>query len=168
MKQYLKMADVFGGAEVGIRKDAPSLVDCCGVLAANCLCPETAWHIAHAINSHDELVQMNQELLDQVIALESRLLAAKRSWPDKCPITRRDFFMEIDGVPTYGGPYDSYTIPEMLGTPDQPWHDRELFVRRFDHDRGHWVDDEVIDLRVIHDGVLDDLLGDQVLEGGAA
>ena len=68
MKQYLKMADVFGGAEVGIRKDAPSLVDCCGVLAANCLCPETAGHIAHAINSHDELVQMNQELL---AALES-------------------------------------------------------------------------------------------------
>ena len=63
MKQYLKMADVFGGAEVGIRKDAPSLVDCCGVLAANCLCPETAGHIAHAINSHDELVQMNQDLL---------------------------------------------------------------------------------------------------------
>ena len=68
MKQYLKMADVFGGAEVGIRKDAPSLVDCCGVLAANCLCPETAGHIAHAINSHDELVRMNHELL---AALES-------------------------------------------------------------------------------------------------
>ena len=64
MKEYLKMSDVFGGAEVGIRKDAPSLVDCCGVLAANCLCPETAGHIAHAINSHDELVQMNQELLE--------------------------------------------------------------------------------------------------------
>lgn len=68
MKQYLKMADVFGGAEVGIRKDAPSLVDCCGVLAANCLSPKTARHVAHAINSHDELVQMNQELL---AALES-------------------------------------------------------------------------------------------------
>ena len=92
-------------------------------------------------------------------------LSTSTNWPDKCPITRRAFFMEIDGVPTYGGPYDSYTIPEMLGTPDQPWHDRELFVRRFDHDRGHWVDDEVIDLRVIHDGVLDDLLGDQVPEG---
>lgn len=57
MGKYLKMEDVFGGAEVGIRKDAPSLVDCCGVLAANCLCPETAAHIAHAINSHDELVE---------------------------------------------------------------------------------------------------------------
>lgn len=64
MKEYLKMADVFGGADVGIRKGAPSLVDCCGVLAANCLCPETAEHIAHAINSHDELVAMNKELLE--------------------------------------------------------------------------------------------------------
>ena len=67
MKEYLKMADVFGGAEVGIRKYAPSLVDCCGVLAANCLCPETARHIAHAINSHDELVRMNQELLEEMV-----------------------------------------------------------------------------------------------------
>ncbi|WP_323950113.1 hypothetical protein [Aeromonas caviae] len=82
----------------------------------------------------------------------------KTNWPDKCPITRRDFFMEIDGVPTYGGPYDSYTIPEMLGTPEQPWHERELFVRRFDHDEGRWVDDGVISQRVIHDGVLDELL----------
>lgn len=87
----------------------------------------------------------------------------KTNWPDKCPITRRNFFMEIDGVPTYGGPYDSYTIPEMLGTPEQPWHDRELFVRRFDHDRGCWVDDEIISQRVIHDGVLDDLLGREEL-----
>lgn len=99
----------------------------------------------------------------------------KTNWPDKCPITRRDFFMEIDGVPTYGGPYDSYTIPEMLGTPEQPWHERELFVRRFDHDEGRWVDDEIISQRVIHDGVLDELLdlkeqqADQVgveLQGG--
>ena len=51
--------------------------------------------------------------------------SGKTNWPDKCPITRRDFFMEIDGVPTYGGPYDSYTIPEMEGTPDQPLHERE-------------------------------------------
>ena len=63
MKEYLKMADVFGRAEVRVRKDAPSLIDYCGVLSANCLCPKTARHIAHAINSHDELVAMNQELL---------------------------------------------------------------------------------------------------------
>ena len=163
MKQYLKMADVFADSA----KKGTNLV-CGKTLVAKFVDGVECEYSVHAINSHDELVQMNQELLDQVMDLESRLLAAKRSWPDKCPITRRDFFMEIDGVPTYGGPYDSYTIPEMLGTPDQPWHDRELFVRRFDHDRGHWVDDEVIDLRVIHDGVLDDLLGDQAPEGGAA
>lgn len=109
-----------------------------------------------------KLLAERDDLLEQIRHLTARLESAKRSWPDKCPITRRNFFMEIDGVPTYGGPYDSYTIPEMLGTPDQPWHDRELFVRRFDHDRGHWVDDEVIDLRVIYDGVLDELLDDQV------
>lgn len=63
MNKYLKMSDVFGGASVGVRSKAPSLIDCCGVLAANCLCPDTARYMAHAINSHDELAQMNQELL---------------------------------------------------------------------------------------------------------
>ena len=72
MKEYLKMADVFGGAEVRIRKDAPSLVDCCGVLAANCLCPETAWHIAHAINSHDELVENMQHYKQEAEKWEAR------------------------------------------------------------------------------------------------
>ncbi|MEE1886376.1 hypothetical protein [Pseudomonas carassii] len=41
---------------------------------------------------------------------------AARWYPDECPITGRQFFMWIehpdDGmVPTYGGPFDSYTIP---------------------------------------------------------
>lgn len=113
---------------------------------------------------HDEVTWCS----DSVVACEVPYVRAdladkvpeqhKTNWPDKCPITRRDFFMEIDGVPTYGGPYDSYTIPEMLGTPEQPWHERELFVRRFDHDEGRWVDDEIITQRVIHDGVLDELL----------
>lgn len=100
MKQYLKMADVFGGAEVGIRKDAPSLVDCCGVLAANCLCPETAWHIAHAINSHDELVQMNQELLAALE--EGRRAIGEHSAPYDCyatgPITG-DAFRDLVQCP---------------------------------------------------------------------
>lgn len=163
MKQYLKMADVF---PVEIRTDDESgslICDEDGIILESFSGDKVADYTLHAINSHDELVQMNQELLGQILVLESRLMAAKRSWPDKCPITRRDFFMEIDGVPTYGGPYDSYTIPEMLGTPEQPWHDRELFVRRFDHDRGCWVDDEIISQRVIHDGVLDDLLDEKEL-----
>ena len=80
-------------------------------------------------------------------------------WPAKCPITRRDFFMEIDGVPTYGGPYDSYTIPEMTGDPNEPFHKRELVVRRYDHDGGGWLEDELetIPLRIIHDNVLNEL-----------
>lgn len=58
--------------------------------------------------------------------------------PDKCPITNEPLFMEIEHpdlgwVPTYGGPYDSYTIPELDDDGD--------FVRyRYDHDEGLWVD----------------------------
>lgn len=81
------------------------------------------------------------------------------TYPEKCPITRRDFFMviehpELGMVPTYGGPYDSYTIPHMEGKPDQQMHERELQCHRFDHDLGYWVDDESIPLRVIHDDFL--------------
>lgn len=81
------------------------------------------------------------------------------TYPEKCPITRRDFFMviehpELGMAPTYGGPYDSYTIPHMGGKPDQQMHDRELMCHRFDHDLGYWVDDEIIPLRVIHDDFL--------------
>lgn len=82
-------------------------------------------------------------------------------YPEKCPITRRDFFMVLDHpelgrVPTYGGPFDSYTIPEMDGDPHQPMHERELFYHHYDHDRGDWVEDEFIPLRVIHDDVLNE------------
>lgn len=81
--------------------------------------------------------------------------------PDKCPITRRPFFTMLEHpdlglVPTYGGPYDSYTIPYMEGQADQPFHERELAVHHYDHDRGSWVDDETIPLRVIHDDVLNE------------
>ncbi|MBA9859186.1 hypothetical protein [Ralstonia insidiosa] len=80
-------------------------------------------------------------------------------FPAKCPITRRDFFMvmehpELGLVPTYGGPFDSYTIPEMEGKPTEEFHERGLFVHRYDHDRGEWVDDESISLRVIDENTL--------------
>lgn len=83
-------------------------------------------------------------------------------YPAQCPITRRDFFMVIEHpdlgmVPTYGGPYNSYTIPEMTGEADQPWHKRELFVRRYDHDVGGWVEDEFIPMRIISSEALFDL-----------
>jgi len=69
--------------------------------------------------------------------------------PDVCSITFRPFFMWIDHpelglVPTYGGPFDSYTIP----TPDLPESkkvklcDVEYTTFRFDHDAGSWIDEE--------------------------
>lgn len=76
---------------------------------------------------------------------------------EKCPITRRELFMVIDGKPTYGGPYDSYTIPAMEGKPDEKWHERELCVERFDHDAGCWVDEEIIPLRIVSEDHIFDL-----------
>lgn len=65
-------------------------------------------------------------------------MSESNKYPDKCPITNLPLFMEIEHpslglVPTYGGPYDSYTIPEVDDDGD--------FVRyRYDHDEGCWVD----------------------------
>lgn len=70
----------------------------------------------------------------------------ERWCPAICPITFRPFFMWLDHptlgrVPTYGGPFDSYTIP----VPDLPHsgsierHDVEFLCERFDHDLGGWV-----------------------------
>lgn len=80
--------------------------------------------------------------------------------PEKCPITGRPFFMTLDhpelgSVPTYGGPYDSYTIPAPEGEPTDPWHERDLRSERYDHDAGWWVEGgEPIPLRIVHEDVL--------------
>lgn len=63
MKQYLKMADVF---PVEIRTDDESgslICDEDGVIIESFSGDKVADYTLHAINSHDELVQMNQELL---------------------------------------------------------------------------------------------------------
>lgn len=80
-------------------------------------------------------------------------------YPRKCPITGRPYFMHLQHpehglIPTFGGPYDSYSMPYAEGEPTDPWHGRELSVHRYDHDRGHWVEDESIPLRIIFDEVL--------------
>lgn len=54
MKQYLKMADVFVHDSV----DELEQHIYAGYMSKHC-----SEYAAHAINSHDELVQMNQELL---------------------------------------------------------------------------------------------------------
>lgn len=74
--------------------------------------------------------------------------------PDKCPITGRAFFMWITHpergyVPTYGGPFDSFTLCE-------PDDDGTFMCERYDHDAGEWMDAwEWIDLRLI-DGQRED------------
>ncbi|WP_220152552.1 ead/Ea22-like family protein [Klebsiella michiganensis] len=91
-----------------------------------------------------------------VIALVEALEKAQQAininnqWkPDVCPITGRRFFLwiehpELGYVPTYGGPYDSYTIP----TRDS---DGEFSCERYDHDFGGWVDGECVGAYLIDD-----------------
>lgn len=69
--------------------------------------------------------------------------------PDVCPLTRLPFFMwlqhpDMGLVPTYGGPFDSYTIPAI---------DRsgEYCRERYDHDAGAWVETQAVGLQVVDD-----------------
>ena len=63
MKQYLKMADVFADSA----KKGTNLV-CGKTLVAKFVDGVECEYSVHAINTHDELMQMNQELL---VALEA-------------------------------------------------------------------------------------------------
>lgn len=76
--------------------------------------------------------------------VERLLSAAGRTsyHPDACPITGRPFFMTIDGKATYGGPFDSYTIPRRDD-------DGSLTCERYDHDRGAWRENEGLWLHVV-------------------
>jgi hypothetical protein len=71
MKEYMKMSDVFSGDVFASGcKAAVSGVDGCkysDVFISTG--SKEADYIAHAINSHDELVQMNKELLSALEAL---------------------------------------------------------------------------------------------------
>ena len=69
----------------------------------------------------------------------------KELYPECCPITGLQFFMEVyhpdhGYLPTYGGPYDSYTIPQQN-------EDGEWYRDRFDHDEGMWRDTEWIEIQ---------------------
>ena len=81
-----------------------------------------------------------------VDALEAPAAPESAPWcPDVCPITGRPFFMWITyhetgvKVPTYGGPFDSYTLP-VKGS------DGSFECERYDHDRGGWLTDEIQDV----------------------
>lgn len=93
----------------------------------------------------------DRERQDIYIAAEALLDASVNSqWkPDVCPVTGRKFFMWIEHetlgyVPTYGGPFDSYTIPTRDSS-------GEFYCERYDHDLGGWVGGELIGLYLIDD-----------------
>ncbi|CAM3961623.1 hypothetical protein [Serratia silvae] len=84
-------------------------------------------------------------------AAELRILKAinQRWCPDVDPITGRKLFMwlnhpDLGYVPTYGGPYDSYTLAERDNAGG-------FSVHRYDHDRGAWVEDECVCVQVVEE-----------------
>jgi hypothetical protein len=92
------------------------------------------------LDSHTEVVNELRELRASTPAPPSvsRVSVDSAFENQKCPFTGRVYFMHIDHdelghVPTYGGPFDSYTIP----APDE---DGNLHCERYDHDEGTWVD----------------------------
>jgi hypothetical protein len=124
------------------------------------------------LNRADRLHARNFDLNREIVELRAKAQALQEqlaerthkarldAYPQKCPITQRPFFMEIEHpdrglVPTYGGPFDSYTIPEIEGGPGKPWHEYDFHCERYDHDAGGWVEGgEAINVRLIHEGVL--------------
>lgn len=90
------------------------------------------------------------EAAEKRIAGLSKAASVNNHWkPDVCPITGRKFFMWIEHetlgyVPTYGGPFDSYTIPTRDSS-------GEFSCERYDHDFGGWVEGEFIGLYLIDD-----------------
>ncbi|EGS3333538.1 ead/Ea22-like family protein [Salmonella enterica subsp. enterica] len=107
---------------------------------------------AVALALRDDMRQAREQLEEaekQIVEL-SRAASVNSQWkPDVCPVTGRKFFMWIEHetlgyVPTYGGPFDSYTIPTRDSS-------GEFSCERYDHDIGGWVDGEFIGLYLIDD-----------------
>ena len=88
----------------------------------------------------------------EVEKLRAERDAITKGYPSVCPFTGLKFFMELqlpddEGgaiVPTYGGPFDSYTIPER----DSDGH---YFQYRYDHDEGGWLEQQGLSLVVVSD-----------------
>ena len=63
MKEYLKMVDVFRDEMWVVGDSKNMLADDVGIIIGCYSGDKMAEYVLHAINSHDELVQMNKELL---------------------------------------------------------------------------------------------------------
>ncbi|EAX3425074.1 ead/Ea22-like family protein [Salmonella enterica] len=107
---------------------------------------------AVALALRDDMRQAREQLEEvetQIVELP-RAASVNSQWkPDVCPVTGRRFFMWIEHetlgyVPTYGGPFDSYTIPSRDSS-------GEFSCERYDHDLGGWVGGEFIGLYLIDD-----------------
>ena len=94
----------------------------------------------------------DREVLEQY--MDEQAWSPQKAWaPERCPLTGLHLFMWIehptDGmVPTYGGPFDSYTIPVR----DE---DGSYCRERYDHDEGGWLIEEREDVGI---QVIDDQL----------
>ena len=66
---------------------------------------------------------------------------------------------ELGNVPTYGGPFDSYTIP----TKDS---NGEFNCERYDHDVGDWVDGEYVGAQIVSDE--EEIATDSILRAAEA
>ncbi|HVR53101.1 MAG TPA: dATP/dGTP pyrophosphohydrolase domain-containing protein [Pseudorhodoferax sp.] len=109
--------------------------------------------IVPGLDSGDSLAdaKIASKALDAIQQPAASAEPVKRWAPEKCPITGRPFFMWIEHhatgemVPTYGGPYDSYTLAERRGD--------DYICELFDHDAGGWMVDcvESLGVRVVDD-----------------
>lgn len=91
------------------------------------------------------LVEENEELKRKLETAEKQIVELSRAanvnnqWkPEVCPVTGRQFFMWIEHpalgyVPTYGGPFDSYTIPTRGS-------DGEFSRERIRREHAEWSD----------------------------
>lgn len=105
------------------------------------------------------LAEENEELKRKLETAEKQIVELSRAanvnnqWkPEVCPVTGRQFFMWIEHpalgyVPTYGGPFDSYTIPTRGS-------DGEFSRERYDHDFGGWREGECTGLYLTDDDEL--------------
>lgn len=117
------------------------------------LLANTAIYLANKLKTTAKAFLEAEEKLEAAekrIAGLSRAASVNSQWkPDVCPVTGRKFFMWIEHetlgyVPTYGGPFDSYTIPTRDSS-------GEFSRERYDHDLGGWVGGEFIGLYLIDD-----------------
>lgn len=79
MKKYLKMSDVFDEtvrAKYQHKGVGNSVFEECGALLGDFVTLRHAEYAAHAINSHDELVEINNELLAALVHLHHNARAS--------------------------------------------------------------------------------------------